>query len=192
MSPWHCCWCHCAACKNLCQALCSSQMNPPVLQPSWDITAAFPLSLSPGEGFEHTVTVDEEDSTIIIYDNWRQVSLKQCLREPYPSLLFSLTLPLPPFRVLYLSIPCVLGCLAIKPPLLFTWRCAVRHNATGRNLVCPYFNFFHKDVAKTSSWCVATMHCFELVDLLFTSESVSVLWVFIEPLKSINKILWQK
>lgn len=32
------------------------------------------LSLSLGEGYVRTVSVDDEESTIIIYDNWRQVS----------------------------------------------------------------------------------------------------------------------
>lgn len=27
-----------------------------------------------GEGYESTVTVDDEDSKVIIYDNWKQVS----------------------------------------------------------------------------------------------------------------------
>ncbi|XP_061593067.1 GTP-binding protein REM 2-like isoform X1 [Cololabis saira] len=34
---------------------------------------------SEGEGYVHTVTVDDEESTIIIYDNWRQdLSVLQC------------------------------------------------------------------------------------------------------------------
>lgn len=27
-----------------------------------------------GEGYEYTVTVDDEDSKVIIFDNWKQVS----------------------------------------------------------------------------------------------------------------------
>lgn len=31
--------------------------------------------VSAGEGYECTVTVDDEDSKVIIFDNWKQVSL---------------------------------------------------------------------------------------------------------------------
>lgn len=36
------------------------------------------LSVSPGEGYVRSVAVDEEESTIVIYDNWRQVRQTVC------------------------------------------------------------------------------------------------------------------
>lgn len=50
-----------------------------------DLTAVL---LSLGEGYVRTVTVDEEESTIIIYDNWRQVS--QTTPHPQMNLVLSL------------------------------------------------------------------------------------------------------
>lgn len=43
------------------------------------------VSASAGEGYECTVTVDDEDSKILVFDNWKQVS------EP-PALLGTLGL----------------------------------------------------------------------------------------------------
>lgn len=33
--------------------------------------------MSAGEGYECTVTVDDEDSKIIVFDNWKQVSVAE-------------------------------------------------------------------------------------------------------------------
>ena len=56
-----------------------------------------------GEGYIRTVTVDDEESTIIIYDNWRQVSsARSPPLSPHLSSLLSPLLPsLLPHKTFY-------------------------------------------------------------------------------------------
>lgn len=45
-----------------------------VLLCTWCVLMCVTWVLLAGEGYECTVTVDDEDSKVIIFDNWKQVS----------------------------------------------------------------------------------------------------------------------
>lgn len=51
--------------------------DPPYLFLTWAALSFLMCDkgvLFAGEGYEYTVTVDDEDSKVIIFDNWKQVS----------------------------------------------------------------------------------------------------------------------
>lgn len=71
------------------------------LAPYYNLTVMFCVSLlwrgvyvPAGEGYECTVTVDDEDSKVIIFDNWKQVSCTPSSLSPVSVLLLWWPLPL--------------------------------------------------------------------------------------------------
>lgn len=91
---------NCLAGITLLAFLCEQQVNKYV---------SHLLSLPAGEGYVRTVTVDDEESTIIIYDNWRQVSLQRSSLPtfPFPCILLVRQCLVPETKICFLlSLDC--------------------------------------------------------------------------------------